>query len=160
MKIVNEKGKLFGIINIIDLIVIIILVLLISGGVKRAKSKPEVIGESKKALLTIEIKNARKSIVNGFTVGENLYYNDKDNLIGEITDIQVEPYTKKVMVEGEWKTKKVPEKYVITLNVKVDALETPDAIVVGEEEVRIGEEFDLKAKKVVASGTILDIEIQ
>ncbi len=37
MKIIDNKGKLFGLINIIDLAVILIFVLLIGGGVKRLK---------------------------------------------------------------------------------------------------------------------------
>ncbi len=49
MRIVNEKGKLFGIINIIDLAVILIIALLIVGGTKRMKKNPGIAAETKKS---------------------------------------------------------------------------------------------------------------
>lgn len=160
MKIINEKGKLFGVINIIDLIVIIVLVLIIVGGIKRAKAKPEVVGETRKALITIEVSNVKKPIADGFDVGQNLYFQDKDSLIGEITDIAVKPYTKNVMSGGKWYSKEAPGKYVATLTVMADVVETSEVIIVGGEEVRIGVEYKVKAKKVTATGTVLGIEVQ
>ena len=77
MKIINEKGKLFGIINIIDLIVLLVIVLLVGGGVKRMNKKPAVVAETKKALITIEVSDIRTPTVDGIVVGEPLYHYDK-----------------------------------------------------------------------------------
>ncbi|HLR34478.1 MAG TPA: DUF4330 family protein [Tissierellales bacterium] len=160
MKIINEKGKLFGVINIIDLIVIIILVLIVGGGVKRAKAKPEVVGEKGKALITIEISDVKKPIADGFDTGQNLYFQDKDSLIGEIIDIDVKPYTKNILSGGKWHSKEVPDKYVATLTVMADVTETSEVIIVGGEEVRIGVKYKVKAKKTTASGTVFGVEVQ
>ncbi len=160
MKIINEKGKLFGVINIIDFIVIIILVLLIGGGVKRAKGKPEVVGEAGKALITIEISNVRKPIVDGFDIGQNLYFREKDSLIGEIVDIEIKPHTKNIMSGGKWYSKEVPDKYVATLIIEADVMETSDVIIVGGEEIRIGVEYKIQGKKTTATGTVLGIDPQ
>ena len=92
MKIINEKGKLFGIINIIDLGVILIIALLIGGGAKRMKKNPGITAETKKALITIEVSDVRTPTVDGIVIGDPLYHYDKGEKIGDIVDKKVENY--------------------------------------------------------------------
>ena len=162
MKIINEKGKLFGIINIIDLIVILVIALLVVGGAKRiVKSRPEVISEVKKATVTIEISDIRKPTVEGFAIGDPIYHYDKGQYLGKIVDKKVTEYREKVESgDGKWNLAVVPEKYVATLTVEADAKETTEAIIVGGEQMRIGAQFRLKTKKATAFGTVLGVEVK
>lgn len=161
MKIINEKGKLFGIINIIDLLVILIIALLVVGGVKRVKtSRPDMVSETKKATVTIEVSEVRKPTVDGLVVGDPIYHYDKGNYFGKIVDVKVEPYREPVESgDGKWINAEVPDKYVATLTVEADAVETPDVIIIGGEQTRIGHQFRLKNKKVAVFGTILGVEV-
>lgn len=161
MKIINEKGKLFGIINIIDLIVIVVLALLITGGVKRVRTtRPDMVSETKKATVTIEVSEIRNATVEGLVVGDPIYHYDKGNYFGKIVDVKVEPFKEAVESDGKWVNAEVPEKYVATLTVEADAVETPDVIIIGGEQTRIGHQFRLKNKKVAVFGTILGVEVE
>ena len=51
MKVIDKKGRLFGIINVIDLMVFLVLVFLILGGVYRMMSKPGRLKETTKAYI-------------------------------------------------------------------------------------------------------------
>ncbi|MDU3751220.1 MAG: DUF4330 family protein, partial [Peptoniphilus rhinitidis] len=42
MKVIDKKGRLFGLINIVDLIVLILIIALVSVGVKRFGTKSAV----------------------------------------------------------------------------------------------------------------------
>ncbi len=161
MKIINEKGKLFGIINIIDLIVLLVIVLLIGGGVKRMKKNPAAIAETKKALITIEVTDVRTPTVDGIMVGDPLYHYDKGEMIGEIIDKKVEPYKEPVESgDGRWILAEVPEKYAVLITVEADVKENPDVVIAGGEQIRIGTQFKLKNRNVAVLGTILGVEVE
>jgi len=161
LKLIDNKGKLFGIINIIDLMVIILVALLAYGGVTRLKQSPVAEAETKKALVTIEISNVRMATVNGIEVGDKLYHYDKGTLFGTIVDMKVEPYKEPVESgDGRWVLAEVPEKYVVTLKVEADAKDSADVVVIGGEHTRIGTQFRLKNKKVAVTSTVLGVEIE
>ncbi|NLW40856.1 MAG: DUF4330 domain-containing protein [Tissierellia bacterium] len=161
MKIMDEKGKLFGIINIIDLTVILVIALLVFGGVKRLKARPVSIAEDKKALLTIEVSDIRKPTVDSIVVGDPLYHYDKGQLIGTIVDKKVEPYKEPVESgDGRWILAEVPEKYAVIMTVEASVKENPDVVIAGGEQVRVGAQFRVKNRNVTFFGTILGVEVE
>lgn len=160
MKIINEKGKLFGIINIIDLSVLLIIGLLIVGGAKRMKTKPMIVSETTKAMVTFEVSNVRMPSVENIVVGDPIYHYDKGAYIGDIVEVSYEPYKEPVELDGKWVNAEVPEKYVVILKVEADVKDNPDVTIVGGEQTRVGAQYRLKNKKVACFGTVLDIEIK
>lgn len=160
MKIINEKGKLFGIINIIDLSVILILALLIVGGTKRMKAKPITVPETSKAIVTFEVSNVRIPNVENIVAGDPIYHYDKGTYIGEIIEASHEPYMEPVESDGKWVNAEVPGKYKVTIKVEAQVRDNPDVLLVGGEQTRIGAQFRLKNKKVAVFGTVIDIEIK
>ncbi|NLY66775.1 MAG: DUF4330 domain-containing protein [Tissierellia bacterium] len=161
MKIIDNKGKLFGIINIVDLLVILLVALLVYGGVTRLKKSPIAEAETKKAIVTLEISDVRSATVDGIQVGDPLYHYDRGTLFGTIVDKRVEPYREPVESgDGRWVLAEVPEKYVVTLIVEADAKDTDDVVIIGGEHTRIGTQFKLKNKKIAVFSTILGVEVQ
>lgn len=160
MKVINEKGKLFGIINIIDLSVLLIIGVLVFGGVQRMKTKPIIVADSSKAIITFEISNVRMATVENIIVGDPLYHYDKGGYIGKIIEVDYSPYTEPVILDGRWIDAEVPEKYVVSIKLDADVKDNPDVIIAGGEHTRIGVQFRVKNKKVAVFGTILGIEIK
>lgn len=161
MKIIDKKGKLFGIINIVDLVVVLLVALLIYGGVTRLKKSPVAEADTKKALVTVEISNVRMASVDGIEVGDPLYHYDRGTLFGTIVDKEVEPYREPVESgDGRWILAEVPEKYVVTLTVEADARDSENVVIIGGEHIRIGTQFRLKNKKVAVMSTILGVEVE
>lgn len=159
MKIINEKGKLFGIINIVDLAVVLILGLLIVGGVKRMKSKPIIASDSTKAHITFEIVDVRTPTVDGIVVGDELWHYDKGLYLGTIVEKEVQPYTEPLEDNGKWISAEIPEKYRVVFKVEADVRDNPDVIVAGGEQIRIGIEYRLKNKKIAIMSTVLNVEV-
>lgn len=160
MKIVNEKGKLFGLINIIDLAVILILGLIVVGGASRLKTKPIIVNEDSKAVITYEVSDIRMATVENIVVGDPIYHYDKGGFIGNITDVKVEPYKEPVESDGKWINAEIPEKYVATFTVDADVRDNPDVLVSGGEQTRIGVQFRVKNKRIAFFGTVMKIEVQ
>ena len=159
MKIINEKGKLFGLINIIDLAVVLILGLLVVGGAMRMKSKPIVVSESSKAHITYEVSDIRMVSVDNINVGDPLYHYDKGDFIGTIIEKEVEPFTEPLERDGEWVNAEVPGKYTVTFVVESDVKDNPDVIVVGGEQTRVGIQYRMKNKSIAFFGTALGMEV-
>jgi len=160
MKIINEKGKLFGIINIIDLSVLLILALLVVGGAKRIKAKPITVADTSNAGVTFEASNVRIPSVENIVVGDPVYHYDKGTYIGDIIEVSHEPYMEPVESGDKWVDAQVPGKYVVIFKVEADVKDNPDVIVVGGEQTRIGAQFRVKNKKVAVFATVLGIEIK
>lgn len=159
MKIIDEKGKLFGLINVIDLAVVLILVLLVVGGAKRFKSKPVVSSGEKEALITMEVSDVRMTTVENIKVGDVFYHYDKGGLIGEIVKVDHEPYREPVEKDGTWVNAEVPEKYTVTFVMEATVKDNPDNIIAGGEQMRIGNQHRVKSKDIACFGTIMAIEI-
>ncbi len=160
MKIIDKKGKLFGIINIIDFAVILIIALLVVGGVSRMRKSPEAQAESKKALITVEVSDVRMPTVDGVVVGDPIYHYDRGTKLGDIIDKKVDTYKEPIeSPEGKWINAEVPDKYVVTMTVEANVNENPDVIIAGGEHIRIGSQFKLKNRNIAVLGTILGVEI-
>ena len=152
MKIIDKKGRLFGLINIVDLLIIILLLALVAVGVKRFGNKAAV-GEAttKKGVITAEIK---------VKVGDPIYDYDKGTLIGKILTAEVEPYKDKTEYQGKFFNSEVPGKYRVIMTIDADVKETQDFYQVGTEQIRIGAEMRIKNKSITSFMTILGIEVK
>jgi hypothetical protein len=161
VKIINEKGKLFGIINVIDLAVLLVLALLVVGGTKRMKAKPITVNEDTKAIVTFEVSDVRMATVENIVVGDPIYHYDKGTLLGTIVETSYEPYKEPVESgDGKWVNAEIPGKYVVSFKVEAEVKDNPDVVVVGGEQTRIGAQFRLKNKRVAVFGTVLGIEVE
>ena len=96
MKLIDEKGRLFGKINLIDLLVVILIVAVIAavawklGGRKAAAA---VTGSAKKAVYTVEIEDVPADIAAyaETQTGKSLV-NDSKVIAASITDVRSETY--------------------------------------------------------------------
>lgn len=161
MKIIDKRGRLFGLINIVDLLIIILLLALVAVGVKRFGNKAAV-GEAttKKGVITAEIKNVRDVTAKNVKVGDPLYDYDKGTLIGKILTADVEPYKDETEYQGKFYNAEVPGKYRVIVTLDADVKETQDFYQVGTEQIRIGAEMRIKNKSITSFMTILGIEVK
>lgn len=161
MKIIDKKGRLFGLINIVDLLIIVLLLALVAVGVKRFGNKAAV-GEAttKKGVITAEIKDVRDVTAKNVKVGDPIYDYDKGTLIGKILTAEVEPYKDETEYQGKFYNSEVPGKYRVIMTIDADIKETQDFYQVGTEQVRIGAEMRIKNKTITTFMTILGIEVK
>ncbi|QIB26986.1 DUF4330 domain-containing protein [Caloranaerobacter azorensis] len=161
MKLIDNKGKIFGTINIIDIAVIIILVVLIVGGINRfTRVTPQVIEESQRAIVKIEISKVRQPTVDGIKEGDILYHYDKGRVFGKIISKEVINSKEAVATsDGKIVLADIPGKYDVILSVEANAINTSNVIIIGGEHTRIGSRFKLKNRKIAVFGTVLGIDL-
>lgn len=160
MSIIDKKGRLFGKINIIDLLVLIIVVGLIAFGAKRMGSGKVSQSATKEALVTYEIAEIRQLAVDQIKVGDPLYHYDKGTYIGTIESVEVEPFRDIIDYNGRWVEADVPRKFVANVTVKANIEETDQYYLVGGEQSRVGVQFRLKNKNFAGFGTVIDVKVE
>ena len=120
MKIINEKGKLFGIINIIDLALLLVIAALAVGAVLYMKREGSPVAElpTKDYYVTILCRENRQEVVDAIKVGDLLYFgNAFTNL--EITDIKTNPKINVPMPDGTIVSAQHPEMKDIFVTIKI-----------------------------------------
>lgn len=88
MRLMDDKGRLFGKLNIFDLLVILLVLVGVVGMSLRLISSREEMGEAKTAVYQVEIMEAEEYLKDAYQVGDTLY--EGETLLGTVTDIQVE----------------------------------------------------------------------
>ena len=165
MKIINEKGKLFGIINVVDLLVLVAAIAVVGGvGYKLfAKQIKEVASPQVSLTMTVRVRGAspflvaeaeRNSQVGKSLVSGNSYMN------ASITDMKIEPYQQQVTTaDGEIVTATDPDKKDIVFTIKTTVPKGTATPSIGTQEVRAGRTFIVKTNDFETSGNIDSVDI-
>ena len=172
MKLINEKGKLFGIINIVDLLALV-LVLLVVGAVawkvfggriaaeveqSRLEShRQEVLDSCIEVTYTVRIPQLTEDYcksVQDFGLPQQLAINDGVIEGAFVTDVRSEP-TIAVDANGD----SLVGSGLVDLVFTVDALVLPGPfITVANQEVRVGKAYVLKTQFTEMTGVIETVE--
>ncbi len=161
MKIINEKGKLFGIINIIDLALLLIIAALAAGALLYLRREgPVETLPTKDFYVTVKCEDYTQEVADGIKVGDKLYYgNAYTNL--EITDVTVEPAKVDVFLpDGTVTVAPHPELKDIIVTVKIhdDPIDPKDPMIYfGSLHATVGKQVLLKTTTVEIPGTITKV---
>lgn len=130
--IIDEKGKLFGKISIIDILVIVLVVVGVLGiGVAYKQIKANGILTENKSLfgeqtdldtlvVTMRLEEVREATVSAIKVGDEIFAVDTGKYLGEITSVSTEPATRVgADIYGNVFEAEVPEKIDAILTVSV-----------------------------------------
>lgn len=165
MKIINEKGKLFGLINVVDLL-ILVAVCAVAGAIlwqiagdrvndavsPQAELTAVVIVPGVHPELREEIE--RQDLVGEVMVSGNSYVN------AYISDIWLEDYTMEVeTADGQLVEALSPTKKDVYFEVKTTVAKDTASPKIGSQEIRAGKTFIIKTQTFETSGTICYVEI-
>lgn len=164
MKVVNEKGKLFGIINPVDLLIVLAIIAVVAAvGVKFLKAPVAAVVSNKEDMyVTLRIRGAMPSLVDAVSqiqpgtklVAGNDYISD-----AAIESVTVEPYVYTVANDqGVTVNSTDPMKKDVLVVVKSSA--SPDSAVlkIGNQEIRAGRGFTFKTNLVEVNATIESVK--
>ena len=159
-KIVNEKGKLFGIINLVDLIIVVavlaaclVIVSKLFGNVtsttEKITVKMDIVGCNDVQLAEIQTQVGQQ-LVSGTGYDSGCY----------ITEVTYEPYVVYTTDDnGEMHKTTHPEYHtvhvVVTADITISAVSPISKI--GTQEVRAGRTFTLKTRYVEHNAVIRDV---
>jgi len=166
VKFINEKGKLFGIINPVDLIVIILLLSIIGGiGYRLVSARLNTEGatifdDEKEAYVTLYASLVTPEVAEAIKIGDKLIANNQYT-DAEVVDVKVEPAAY-VSPNSEGKAVKSehPLWKDLTITVKGKVNTSNVILKVGEQEVRVGFPFIFKTQTVETNSKIRNIEFK
>lgn len=88
MRLMDDKGRLFGKVNIFDLLVLLLVIVGLVGMSLRMIPSQEEVAVTKTAIYQVEIVGAREYLKDAYQIGDVLY--EGENFVGTITDVQIE----------------------------------------------------------------------
>ena len=165
MKIINEKGKLFGIINVVDLLVLVAAIAVVAGvGYKLfAKQIKEVASPQVSLTMTVRVRGATPFLVNevqrNSQVGKQIVSgNSYTNAV--ITDMQIEDYVQQVTTaDGRIANALDPSKKDLVFTIETTVPEGTASPTIGTQEVRAGRTFIVKTNDFETTGNIDMVDI-
>ena len=148
MKIINEKGKLFGLINIVDLLVLVAAIAVVAGvGYKLfAPQIKESVQPQVELTAIVRVRGATPFLVT--------------EVERTIEDMKIEDYAQQVTTaDGRIVTAVDPDKKDIVFTIKTTVPKGTATPSIGTQEVRAGRTFIVKTNDFETSGNIDSVDI-
>jgi len=166
MKIINEKGKLFGIINVVDFIAVLV-VIIVAGGVLWKVLDVDVTdiisSQMKSITYTVRIPAATESYfdqLESFGFPQQLVSGSDYVANAYIVSAVTEPYkVYGVNSSGKSVVSNDPTRIDIIVTIEAEVREGP-CITIGSQEVRVGKTHIVKSDSFEMSGTTETLTIK
>lgn len=157
MALAENKGKLFGRINIVDTIIILLIILVAVGGYMFffGRSEKKVL-ESSKVVYDFEITNVNKDFVDAINPGDPIRDSTRGNELGTVVSKSSRGATmlNEDLINGRYIIAEVPDAYDVVITIEADANITPANIIIGGAEVKVGKKFFIKGKGYANQGFV------
>lgn len=163
MTFIDEKGRLFGKINIFDLFVLVVL-LLIGGAVyiKFFGGSGPVQVPVREIRYDVELREKNKGFVDVIKIGDEIRNSINGRYLGKVVGKKVLP--EKVLAEdlvkGRYIKADMPGKYTVILTLEAEVKVYPQSITLEGGEIKIGKKIYIKGKGYAGSGYIVGINLK
>lgn len=158
-----SKKKLFGVLNIVDILIIIIVIAIAAVGIRviRSNSNNSVISSAKTKEIEYVVNSQHQSMeaVEYVKVGDQIWNSVNLQYLGVVTKVE---YTKQTVPmfnpsKGVYEEYEVPNKYSINITIKGNGTESDDNIIVEGSNIKIGAQLNVKGRGYVFISFVVDI---
>src|SRR6056297_490032 len=157
MRVIDEKGRLFGTINIIDLFVLAMValaVILFAGRMFPGKEAGDA-GIKRAMEYTVKVEEVSKYTVDEANVGDAVFDYETGSNIGVISGASHHPHTEYVVDKNnEAVAIDSLDKYDLFITIKADFIETDKALMVGDMIAAVGRKVLVYNKYLFVEGKI------
>jgi hypothetical protein len=163
MKLIDEKGRIFGLINYIDLIIVLV-VLVVVGNFLLLKDTDQpngIVPTDNKAEITVTfyISGIKDVSVNGVKEGDIFRSVETKGIIGEVIKKEVKP--SKIMttdINGNVIYSEIPDKYDLYITIKGTGTVSDKEIKIGNETIQIGKSMLIESRMNRFMSIVYEIE--
>lgn len=125
MKWIDEKGRLFGKLNLFDLLVILLVVAGLIGMSTRLVTKTATEKQYRSGVSQIEVLNVPEYVADSFKVGDVLY--EKEIELGTVTAVEKVPYTSvELLNDGTYQEVEHALNFTVKMTVETDRMLVED----------------------------------
>jgi hypothetical protein len=161
MKLIDERGNLFGKLNIIDLLIVLIIVAGLVGvnyklGFIKKMGDNEV---ERKAIVKLWVKNVSKYSPDAVNVGDTVRELKSNSEIGKIINKEVAP-TKEAAPDanGKWILSEVPDKNDIFITLETTSVNANGEVKLGSKDGKVGATVEIKGPKFQLVSYVIGVE--
>lgn len=155
----DENGRIFGKLNILDLVIVVFIVLvLVLGGIYFSGNGD--LSDKAKVQYTVEVLAKDETYIDHIIEGETVVDGVTKQNMGKITGFTKKDamQIKENMAERKFNAAKIPGKYDVYITIELDAdINYPD-ISSGSEDIKIGKGVALRSESVAMHGYIVGID--
>ncbi len=158
MKLIDERGKLFGVINLLDILLIIAVVAIGFLGYKYVSGRA-IDGDKRDIYFTVELNSVKEDFTKKINIGDEIKDSVKGYYLGVVNSVEVKPD----MVIN-WDTEntrfirtEVPDSYTVLVEIKSNGTIAKDEVFAETVPVRIGKEMSIKGKGYANTGYIVGL---
>lgn len=161
MRLVDDRGRLFGLVNLVDLVVVLVVLALVGAGVYKVMAvRAGPVRQTRTVELTLLAAEVRSATVDVVREGVQVWEHDSSLPFGTVTAVQVLPATKHTATaDGRWILAEIPERYDLLVTLRVPALVSETAITIGRMETRIGTRVTIKTAYFALETRVVGIKI-
>lgn len=162
MAILDNKGRLFGKINMVDLLIVLLLVSIAAGAyLFFFGGSDNQVAETGKVVYDFEITNVNKDFVDAITPGDPIRDSNRGNELGTVVSKTSREATmlNEDLINGRYVIAEVPDAYDVIITIEANGNITPANIIVGGAEVKVGKKFFIKGKGYANQGFVTKITL-
>lgn len=163
MSVIDNKGRLFGLINIIDLTVVLVVALIAFGAFTRMNANQNIgAGAAQQDLeIVLLLPEVMKFATESFQVGDQLVSTVGGGAIGQVADIKVEPLGRLMSVSGEGRVSGEGQlRYNVYLTVQAKGDVTNSGVRLGGEKLFIGDVVFVQSHISKARVVLTQVEVK
>ncbi len=162
MALIDGKGRLFGKINIVDLLIIVLVlsVAVAAYGFFFGGNEKQVL-DTAKVVYDFEITNVNQDFIDAIVPGGPIRDSVRGNDLGRVVGKESRNATmlNEDLINGRYVIADVPDAYDVVITIEADANITPANIIVGGAEVKVGKKFFIKGKGFANQGFVTKITL-
>lgn len=164
MKIIDDEGKFFGIINFLDMIVLLVIILL-AGSISymylnKADSKYiEYPSKDQEIFITLFITGIRDISVNAINEGDLFRNSETKGTLGKVIGKTVSNTQMATTNEdGNVVYAVIPDRYDLKITLECKGTVSEEGVKISNEPIHIGESVILESKILKTNGVVFGIE--
>jgi hypothetical protein len=147
MAVIDSRGRLFGKVNLLDLVVVVAVVAVAGrfGYQKLAARSAAPVGEDKNIHMTFQLATVRSFTVDVLKVGDMVYDSKSNTPMGKVVTVKTEPATVVgTGPDGRLYESKSPDRFDYYVTIDGPARVSPNGITMSGIEVKVGRPNDFK----------------
>lgn len=165
MKVIDEKGRLFGFLNLLDLFLIVVLIgAAIFAGMKFMNPGGDIqIGQAsgqREVTYTLYNSGEHPFVVNVIKEGDVIRSVDNNGVIGTVVSVEKKQAMNYVnTADGRTVLAPVPDKYEVYVHMKANATVSGNSASAGGQNLLAGNRLTVKGPVYMMEALIRDVEI-
>ena len=160
MGLIDSKGKVFGLINIIDLLAILLIVAVV-GRFTLKQNQKSAGAVAKNIEVVVHVKEVRDATANVVKVGDIVKETKSNAVLGKVTNVEIKPSDTLVETsDGRVVVCPNPVYKDMYITVVGSGSAGDNAIVLGSNEIRVGITLQLKTNMYSVTSTVMSIKVQ